>query len=53
MMTRQEIAEKYGITVKTLKKYCIENGIILPVRGLLSPALCSQIFELLEGNILS
>ena len=39
MMTRQELAARFGISVKTLKKYCEQKGIQLPAGKLLEPAL--------------
>lgn len=43
-MTRQEIAELYKVSWKTLKKRLDKNGIILP-RGLVYPNDINKIYE--------
>jgi len=50
MMTRQELAAQFGISVKTLKKYCEEKGISLPPGKLLEPAIYKKIIAQFEGK---
>ena len=47
--TRQEMANEYGICVKTFIKKLAEVGIVLPERELISPTLQELIYEKLEN----
>jgi hypothetical protein len=47
--TRQEMANEYGICVKTFIKKLAEVGIFLPERELISPTLQDLIYEKLEN----
>lgn len=49
LKTRQEMANEYGICVKTFIKKLVYVGIVLPERELISLALQREIYEKL-GN---
>ena len=43
--TREQVAEEYGISVKTLKKWIKDSGVELPT-GVISPAWIERIYQL-------
>jgi hypothetical protein len=42
-MTRNEIACKYGIDIKTFKRWCIKENIDLGIRSILTPKIIAEI----------
>jgi hypothetical protein len=44
-LTRKQIADAYGVSGRTFKRWCLEAGIALGRSRVLSPALVQQIAD--------